>query len=242
MMPRCCPIVELRQYTLKPGTRDVLIDVFDRWFVESQEALGMTVIGQFRDRRRSDRFVWLRGFADMDARHRALEAFYDGPVWAAHKDAANDTMLEFDDVLLLRPARPDLALVMPGDDAQDRSSRGAARTVLAGIYRMPHTADDAVVGEFERDVAPALGTSGLHLSGVFVTEYARNTFTRLPVREGEHVLVWLGTLDEGQRPVDQIERAATHRLRNQPVSVLVLDPTSRSLLGGGADAARREQP
>jgi hypothetical protein len=37
----CCPLVELRQYTLHPGKRDVLIDLFDREFVESQEALGM---------------------------------------------------------------------------------------------------------------------------------------------------------------------------------------------------------
>ena len=49
---RCCPVVELRQYTLKPGRRDDLIELFDRHFVESQEALRMTVIGQFRDRRR----------------------------------------------------------------------------------------------------------------------------------------------------------------------------------------------
>lgn len=26
----CCPIVKLRQYTLHPGTRDLLIDLFDR--------------------------------------------------------------------------------------------------------------------------------------------------------------------------------------------------------------------
>src|SRR5258708_2755078 len=58
----CCPIVELRQYTLHPGKRDVLIDLFDREFVESQEALGIKVIGQFRDVGNPNRFVWLRGF------------------------------------------------------------------------------------------------------------------------------------------------------------------------------------
>jgi hypothetical protein len=42
---RCCPVVELRQYTLKPGQREVLIDLFDKYFVESQEAAGMTIIG-----------------------------------------------------------------------------------------------------------------------------------------------------------------------------------------------------
>lgn len=39
----CCPIVELRQYTMHPGQRDVLIDLFDREFIESQEALGIRV-------------------------------------------------------------------------------------------------------------------------------------------------------------------------------------------------------
>ena len=57
----CCPIVELRQYTLHPGQRDVLIDLFDREFVESQEALGMKIVGQFRDLDNPNRFVWLRG-------------------------------------------------------------------------------------------------------------------------------------------------------------------------------------
>ncbi len=44
-MQRCCPVVELRQYTLHPGKRDVLIDLFDLEFVESQEALGIKIIG-----------------------------------------------------------------------------------------------------------------------------------------------------------------------------------------------------
>lgn len=47
-------VVELRQYTLLPGRRDELIDVFDRELVETQEACGMTVLGQFRDEDRPD--------------------------------------------------------------------------------------------------------------------------------------------------------------------------------------------
>src|SRR5439155_25048962 len=45
----CCPIVELRQYTLHPGKRDAFIDLFERQFIESQEAVGTRMIGQFRD-------------------------------------------------------------------------------------------------------------------------------------------------------------------------------------------------
>src|SRR5678816_2111311 len=99
-------VLELRQYTLHPGRRDELIELFERAFVESQEAIGMRVLGTFRDLDRPDHFVWLRGFADLASRAPALEAFYTGPVWRANREAANATMIDSDDVLLLRPARP----------------------------------------------------------------------------------------------------------------------------------------
>ena len=35
----------------------------------------MTLVGQFRDLDNPDRFVWLRGFADMTTRAQALERF-----------------------------------------------------------------------------------------------------------------------------------------------------------------------
>ncbi len=85
--------------------RDVLIELFEREFIESQEALGLTLVGQFRDLDNPDRFVWLRGFADMPARAQALKDFYGGPVWKAHREVANETMIDSDNVLLLRPAR-----------------------------------------------------------------------------------------------------------------------------------------
>src|SRR6478736_6470903 len=156
----CCAVLELRQYTLKPGQRDVLIDLFERHFVESQEAAGMTLVGQFRDRRHPDRFVWLRGFSNMESRHEALEAFYDGPVWAAHRTEANNTMEDSDDVLLLKPARPELAFRM-GSGTVTPSSDGEPSTVLAGIYQMPRPVDAWLVSQFERQVAPILQANGV---------------------------------------------------------------------------------
>lgn len=129
------PIVELRQYTLKPRRRETLIDLFEREFIESQEAAGMTIIGQFRDLDRPDMFVWMRGFADMAARKEALTAFYSGPVWAAHKEAANATMIDSDDVLLLKPAWPgagfDLSRVRrPACDGVENAIRSACLSLL----------------------------------------------------------------------------------------------------------------
>ena len=226
--------MELRQYTLKPGRRDDLIEVFDRHLVEPQEALGMTVIGQFRDRRRPDRFVWLRGFADMESRQRALEALYGGPVWAKHGPAANDTMLEWDDVLLLRPARPETAFAL-----ERSGSAGGPREVVAGIHAMPLQVDAELVARFECEVLPKLEEQGVRIEGSFVTEAAPNTFTRLPVREGENVLAWFGTVEGSARPPGWLDDAAgATSIDGQPASILYLEPTSRSILGNGARAAR----
>src|SRR5262249_958185 len=97
------PVVELRQYTLRPGQREGLIDLFDREFVESQEAAGMAIVGQCRDLDEPDRFVGIRGFAGIASRARALGSFYGGPVWKAYSAQANATMIDTDNVLLLRP-------------------------------------------------------------------------------------------------------------------------------------------
>ena len=71
-------LVELRQYTLKGGRRDALIELFQASFVEPQAEAGAPVLGTFRDLEDPDRFVWLRGFSGMDQRKAALEAFYGG--------------------------------------------------------------------------------------------------------------------------------------------------------------------
>jgi hypothetical protein len=131
----CCPIVELRQYTLHPGQRDVLIELFDREFVESQEALGMKVIAQFRDLDNPNRFVWLRGFQDMPSRAQALKDFYGGPVWKAHRETANATMIDSDNVLLLHPATPTSGFSF-GNKERPRAGANEARSelIVATIY------------------------------------------------------------------------------------------------------------
>ncbi|WIX88986.1 NIPSNAP family protein [Amycolatopsis sp. DG1A-15b] len=107
-------VVELRRYTLHPGRRDELIELFEREFVEPQEAAGAHLFGLFRSRASPDEFVWLRGFRTMSERKAALEEFYFGPAWKAHRSAANETMLDSDNVLLLRPVRRGLASPPPG--------------------------------------------------------------------------------------------------------------------------------
>ena len=168
----------------------------------------------------------------METRRRALEAFYGGPVWAEHGDAANDTMLAWDDVLLLRPARPDTAFRL--DPADPRSA-----VVVAGVHGMSDL-DGGTLEECERRIPSALQDEKLRLEALFVTEPARNTFPRLPVREGEIVLVWFATIEADDPSEEALGRLARRvAIAERPAQLLVLDPTSRSLLGGGPRAERR---
>ena len=96
-------LIELRQYSLHIGKRDRLIELFEREFIQGQADAGMLVIGQFYDLDRPDHFVWIRAFANMEQRKAALEKFYFGPVWQTHREAANATMIDSDNVLLLKP-------------------------------------------------------------------------------------------------------------------------------------------
>ena len=201
-MARMPPIVELRQYLLHPGQRDKLIALFDREFVESQEEVGIDVIGQFRDLDRPDHFVWLRGFNNMLARRAALQMFYGGPVWAAHRDAANATMVDSDDVLLLKPV---------ASYATREADQGL---IVVTVHALAELQD-------ARIVEGALVRCGGELIASFVTEASENNFPRLPVREGENVAVCIARLpDDAQLP------------RGLPgeMQVMRLKPTQRSLL------------
>lgn len=190
-------IIELRQYTLRPGQWKVLNELFHRVLAEGQEAVGMSIMGWFRDLDRPDRFVWLRGFRDMPDRARALEAFYGGPVWAEHRAAANATMIDSDDVLLLRPARKRSSLVLGR----------FTEPIVVSIHQFPEPVGDDAVERVERELGPAWTT--------LVTEESPNNFPALPVREGEHVVVRLsGRSDPGADELLRLEvpsRSLGHR-------------------------------
>ena len=190
-------VLELRQYTLHPGHRDDLIALFEREFIEPQEAAGIAVLGTFRDLDAPDRFVWLRGFADMPARAGGLGAFYGGPAWKAHRETANATMADSDNVLLLRPLDTGhglLAALQPRPPAGTTAKAPGVFTITVCPLRGP--ADDALVHAFDQCVHPGWVGVGGDLLACWVTEQASNSFPRLPVREGEPVIAWLTRFDD----------------------------------------------
>lgn len=235
------PVVELRQYTLRPGTRDTLIELFDRELVEPQEALGMRIVGQFRDLGDPDRFVWMRAFRDIAARERALTGFYvDGETWRTHAPAARATMVDTTNALLLRPAAGDGGLPMTGARPGREATALPRSRMLATIY-YPDIAGDEFAEFFAARIRPALARLGVVPLGCYLTDPSPNNFAMLPVRE-ESVFAWFARFDsaatldafrsaasESAEWADAIEPELVKRLA-APTHRLVLAPTSRSLL------------
>ena len=230
-------VIELRQYTLRPGRRDAMIEIFEGNLIEPQEDAGATIIGHFRDLENPNRFVWLRGFRDMPARLRALTDFYTSAVWKAHSRAINDTLIDCDDVLLLRPARG--TEYLPGERPAGDADEGAV--VVATIYSFAASADVGFGDFFERSLGPALTEAGAACLASFVTEPSENDFPGLPVREGENVFVWLSRFrdrDSHERHCaavastpgwPELETELQRRLEGPP-QILRLAPAARSRL------------
>lgn len=177
-------IIELRQYTLHPGHRDALIALFEREFIETQEALGMRLIGQFRDLDDPDRFVWVRGFVDMDSRRTALDAFYTGSAWVAHRDAANATMIDSDDVLMLRPLSPTEGFPFAERDPATLSEA----VVIVGVHDRP-----GIIAGLDEIIHASLSAASLMPLAVLETEPAENSFPRLPVRTDGPYVAWVAS-------------------------------------------------
>jgi hypothetical protein len=179
-------VFELRQYTLYGGQRDTLISLFEKNFIEPQEAVGAHVIGTFRDIDDPDRFVWIRGFRDMPTRQHALETFYSGPVWMAHKKEANATMVDSDNVLLLR------ALSSPPEFRGGATTASGSNAVYGITIHYLGTVDAGQFAEFfDRIILPHLNAAGIHPIATLTTNEVPNNFPRLPVREHDRIFLWM---------------------------------------------------
>jgi hypothetical protein len=220
------PVIELRQYTLKPGQRDVLVDLFEKNFVESQESLGMFLPGMFRDRDNPERFVWLREFADLDARGKLLPAFYYGPVWQAHRNEANPTMVDSDNVLLLKPAWSGADFPKYGERAPVGATGSAKGMVIASIYYFGARVPDGFISAWSEAMPSRIVAAYGKFLSACVTEAAENNFPRLPIREGENVFISFMLFDgTDAKPVALPPEL---RAQVQATETLRLLPTARS--------------
>jgi len=112
---------------------------------------------------------------------------------------------------------------------------------VATLYCFDAPVDLDFLDFFAADLHPAFAAAGSRAIASFSTEYAENTFPRLPVREGMHVFAWFARFADVAahaayrealvaQPGWRALAVALGRRLQGPPQVLRLAPTPRSRL------------
>jgi hypothetical protein len=178
-------VLELRNYVTKPGQRDKFIAYFEANFIDSQNALGGYVLGQFTVEGAEDNFFWIRGFNDMASRSKYLPEFYRGAFWKQRRDYVNDMLVNNDNVHLLKP----LSLSEGhGDAAVSSNEFGNKKGLVVVDYYVANTRLKELTEFFRSKYLPFLQLNGISTT-CWVSELTENDFPGLPVFQDKNLLV-----------------------------------------------------
>ena len=222
-------LVEFRNYEIVPGGIDAFVQHFEDHFLESQEELGMDIVGQFRVADDAQRFVWIRRYREPSSRGASLGRFYTGPIWKEFGPRANELMVDHTDVHLLVPHSSASAFAASHvPHAAQRGAIEATSTVVAAFYEVDEGLglSPEVVSEMAAAVNEAPGVVEL---GRLVTATVPNDFVPLPVHEDAIVALWLLSDRKHGAAAGAVAAAVGERC-DLEVRTLRLVPTSRSTM------------
>lgn len=181
-------VIEIRNYLLKPGQRDAYIEGFETLFLDTLNAHGNYVLGQYRLKGSKDNFVWIRGFDDMPARKPALESFFSTKHWEKHKSIPGNYLVGYTNVHLLKS----LSLV-DGTKGKEVSFPTAWFAKPKGVAVVDFFVANEMLDQLTAFVSNKYD-SLMHAAGVkdityWVSEMSPNNYPSLPVFQDKNLLV-----------------------------------------------------
>ncbi len=229
-------VIELRNYILKPGTRDKFINYFEENFIISQNEMGAYMLGQFRIKGAEDNFFWIRGFSDMGSRSKFLPAFYDGPVWKQFGATANNMLINNDNVHLLKPLTRENHSLVAGQAINSNEFKTGKEIAVIDFY-IANKKLDKLIATFSKNYIPILKDNGIEDCSLWISELSENDFPRLPVFQDKNLLVAISFYRdelEWQEKLKKVDDALGNDLRFEMQDIitiktsLILYPTERS--------------
>ncbi|HEV7893854.1 MAG TPA: NIPSNAP family protein [Pyrinomonadaceae bacterium] len=226
-------VLELRNYVTRPGQREKFISYFETNFIDSQNAIGGYILGQFRVKDADDNFFWIRGFNDMSSRSRYLPEFYRGSFWKEHRSYANDMLLNNDNVYLLKPLS--LSEDLPGA-AVNSNEFGKKKGLLVIDYYVANTRLKELIEFFKSKYLPLLKSNDVSTTS-WVSELTENDFPGLPVFQDKNLLVTITPFKdeaEYQLKLKQINADPNQKVMTELMEIVttkttvVLHPTKNS--------------
>jgi len=177
-------VLELRNYLLKPNLADTFSQYFHSKFVASMNELGGYTLGEFKISDVNDRFVWLRGFTNMNTRVKFLNDFYiNSTTWIEHGKGANEMMINSDNVYLLKPLHKNVFL------------KTDKEITVIDFYICNGTLEK-VIKLFDTEYILFLKTITVEDISLWVSEMTENDFPRLPVFQDKNLLVTISNYQD----------------------------------------------
>lgn len=171
-------IIDLRDYTLKPNTRDKFVERCETLIFPEQKRLGATILGTFCDANDPNRIVWLRAMPNMAERKRILTAFYShGEVWKANRRDVNSWIVDSSNVLLVKPVAD---FVTPASKMTDHSIMVMYTRLAKRSFNFADELDKA---------SEAIKEIGGRVLAKLVTDPSENNYPLHPIRTGEYGFV-----------------------------------------------------
>jgi hypothetical protein len=84
---------ELRDYTLRPGTRERWVSLMQDQIVPFQQSQGMQVVGCFTVPEQPESFIWIRRFENEEQRVAQYDSVYKSSYWTEKIKPQIDEML-----------------------------------------------------------------------------------------------------------------------------------------------------
>ncbi|MDJ1485648.1 hypothetical protein QNI16_34475 [Cytophagaceae bacterium YF14B1] len=210
-------VLEIRNYLLEANTTDRFIDYFDTHFVEKMQQLGGYTLGEFIVKDQPDRFVWLRGFSDMQKRLTFLNDFYmTSDIWKKFGPGANEMMINSDNVHLLRPLQEGNQLTDPITHIESNSFPDYKVATID--YYIANTRLPELVDLFNTSYLPFLKSTDIRTVSLWVSESSPNDFPRLPAFQDPNLLVaitFYATEDEYKIRTSQLRNTISPALERK---------------------------
>lgn len=173
-------VLEIRNYLLKPNLTDKFSDYFHSKFVAPMNELGGYTLGEFKINDVNDRFVWFRGFSDMETRLKFLNDFYiNSTTWKEYGKGANEMMINSDNVYLLRPLKKEINSRLLKSD----------KTFTVVDFYICNSTLEKVISLFDATYIPFLKNLKIEDITLWVSEMTENDFPKLPVFQDKNLLV-----------------------------------------------------
>jgi hypothetical protein len=177
-------VLELRNYLLEPGLTERFSEYFHSKFVEPMKELNGYTLGEFAIDGVNDRFVWFRGFTDMNARLKFLNDFYlSSETWKKYGGGANEMMINSDNVYLLRPLKTDDFII------------SEKQVTVVDFYYCNGTLDKTI-NLFEQAYLPFLQTININDVTLWISEMTPNDFPRLPAFQDKNLLLTISNYSD----------------------------------------------